>query len=77
MITIIQVTLEDDRIDCKVTGSSLSVEGYGRAFSMAVRGVAKMFAEHSKVDEKTIVQEIIKVIDEDPTTIAFQAEKLH
>lgn len=64
MIQIIVVTLDDQRIDCKVQGSPLSVAQYGDAIALAIRSVAGLFATHGNVNEAAVVDEILRIVDD-------------
>lgn len=76
-VEIIVITLDGERVDCKVRGSTLSVAGYAQAISLAVRAVAGLFAQGSAVSEISIVQEINKVIDESLEIVTPIVEKIH
>lgn len=64
MIQIITVTLDGDRIDAKVQGSTLSVTQYGDAIALVIRSVAGLFASNSNVTEAAVVEEILRVVDD-------------
>lgn len=64
-VQIITVTLEDQRIDCKVQGSPLSVAQYANAIALAINCVAGIFeSSSSKVTKEEVLEALLTQINE-------------
>lgn len=64
VIQIIVVTVDGNQIDSKVQGSHLSVKQYGDAVALVIRNIAALFARNAEVDESSVVEEILRVVDD-------------
>jgi len=66
VIQIVAISIQDNgTVDVQVRGSSLSVQGYGRAIGVAVRIAADMFSQASEgqATAKEATREILKEIN--------------